>query len=122
MEKWEAIYQPYYSWLEGVINTAIEQGEVHSGIHVRWTARTEYFFFIYFEIDILFTADIKPFSRVLDNVDNRSGRPSDMNAAVDLTLFNGRIDHAFQPGIIRLINGHLSALLFLAGRRDQYGH
>ncbi len=40
MEKWEAIYQPYYSWLEGVINTAIEQGEVHSGIHVRWTART----------------------------------------------------------------------------------
>lgn len=40
MEKWEAIYQPYYSWLEGIIKKAVENNEIISDINVRWTART----------------------------------------------------------------------------------
>ncbi|MGN9865357.1 TetR family transcriptional regulator [Bacillus swezeyi] len=40
LEKWEAIYQPYYSWLEAIIENAAENGEVIRGINVRWTART----------------------------------------------------------------------------------
>ncbi|MCY9283572.1 TetR family transcriptional regulator [Bacillus licheniformis] len=40
MEKWEAIYQPYYSWLEGLIEKAVEKNEVIPDINVRWTART----------------------------------------------------------------------------------
>ncbi|MDQ9095827.1 TetR family transcriptional regulator [Bacillus licheniformis] len=39
MEKWEAIYQPYYSWLEGLIEKAVEKNEVIPAINVRWTAR-----------------------------------------------------------------------------------
>jgi hypothetical protein len=69
--------------------------------------------------------DIKPFSRVLDNVDNRSGRPSDMNAAVDLTLFNGFTSPGFikilsfsvipvLPSIIRWRNGKPFISLFTA--------
>lgn len=40
MEKWEAIYQPYYSWLERLIEEAVEKNEVIPDINVRWTART----------------------------------------------------------------------------------
>ncbi|MEC3609411.1 TetR family transcriptional regulator [Bacillus glycinifermentans] len=40
MEKWEAIYQPYYKWLEGIIGKAAEKGEIICDINVRWTART----------------------------------------------------------------------------------
>jgi AcrR family transcriptional regulator len=40
MEKWETIYQPYYSWLEKIINKAIANHEVTEGINSKWTART----------------------------------------------------------------------------------
>jgi AcrR family transcriptional regulator len=40
MEKWESIYQPYYEWLEDIINTAIHNNEIISDINVKWTART----------------------------------------------------------------------------------
>jgi AcrR family transcriptional regulator len=39
MEKWEAIYKPYYSWLEDVINKAIENNQVVADINVKWTAQ-----------------------------------------------------------------------------------
>lgn len=39
MEKWESIYQPYYSWLEDIINKAINNNEIFSDINVKWTAR-----------------------------------------------------------------------------------
>ncbi|MFD2681703.1 TetR family transcriptional regulator [Bacillus seohaeanensis] len=40
MEKWESIYQPYYEWLEDIINTAIHNNEIINDINVKWTART----------------------------------------------------------------------------------
>jgi AcrR family transcriptional regulator len=40
MEKWESIYQPYYEWLEDIINIAIHNNEIISDINVKWTART----------------------------------------------------------------------------------
>jgi AcrR family transcriptional regulator len=40
MEKWESIYQPYYEWLEDIINAAIHNNEIFSEINVKWTART----------------------------------------------------------------------------------
>jgi AcrR family transcriptional regulator len=40
MEKWESIYQPYYEWLEDIINTAIDNNEIINDINVKWTART----------------------------------------------------------------------------------
>lgn len=40
MEKWESIYQPYYNWVEGVLNNAIRNKEIISNINVRWTAKT----------------------------------------------------------------------------------
>lgn len=40
MEKWETIYQPYYSWLENIINKAIDSQDVIEGINAKWTART----------------------------------------------------------------------------------
>jgi AcrR family transcriptional regulator len=39
MEKWEAIYQTYYYWLEGIITNAINKKEIISDINVKWTAR-----------------------------------------------------------------------------------
>jgi AcrR family transcriptional regulator len=39
MEKWESIYQPYYSWLEDLINRAIKNNQIISDINVKWTAR-----------------------------------------------------------------------------------
>lgn len=39
MEKWEAIYQPYYHWLEDLLHTAIQNNEIISEIHVKWTAK-----------------------------------------------------------------------------------
>ncbi|WP_106766943.1 TetR family transcriptional regulator [Paenibacillus faecalis] len=39
MEKWEAIYSPYYDWLEDLLNKAIENNEITSDIHVKWTAK-----------------------------------------------------------------------------------
>ncbi len=40
MEKWETIYQPYYSWLEKIIHKAIKNHEVTEEINAKWTART----------------------------------------------------------------------------------
>ncbi|GHH99846.1 TetR family transcriptional regulator [Neobacillus kokaensis] len=40
MEKWEAIYQPYYDWLENIIKKAIQQNEIISDINLKWTAKT----------------------------------------------------------------------------------
>lgn len=39
MEKWEAIYQPYYQWLEDILNTAIKNKEVLNDVNVKWTAK-----------------------------------------------------------------------------------
>ncbi|MDQ0246406.1 AcrR family transcriptional regulator [Bacillus fengqiuensis] len=39
MEKWEAIYQPYYQWLVEVLDKAIGEGEVIHEIQVKWTAK-----------------------------------------------------------------------------------
>lgn len=39
MEKWESIYQPYYNWLEDLINKAIKNNQILSDINVKWTAR-----------------------------------------------------------------------------------
>lgn len=39
MEKWEAIYQPYYQWLEDILNTAIKNKEILSDVNVKWTAK-----------------------------------------------------------------------------------
>ncbi|MBT2618872.1 MULTISPECIES: TetR family transcriptional regulator [unclassified Bacillus (in: firmicutes)] len=39
MEKWESIYQPYYSWLEDIIRRAIKNHEIIRDINVKWTAR-----------------------------------------------------------------------------------
>ncbi|WHY77573.1 TetR family transcriptional regulator [Neobacillus sp. WH10] len=39
MEKWEAIYQTYYHWLEEIITNAINKKEIISDINVKWTAR-----------------------------------------------------------------------------------
>ncbi|CAH2714699.1 putative HTH-type transcriptional regulator YvdT [Neobacillus rhizosphaerae] len=39
LEKWEAIYQTYYYWLEEIITNAINRKEIISDINVKWTAR-----------------------------------------------------------------------------------
>lgn len=39
MEKWEAIYQPYYEWLEELLENAKRNNEIVTDIHVKWTAR-----------------------------------------------------------------------------------
>ncbi|MEV2340202.1 TetR family transcriptional regulator [Paenibacillus larvae] len=39
MEKWEAIYQPYYHWLEDILNKAIKNNEIIGGINVKSTAK-----------------------------------------------------------------------------------
>ncbi|RNB74733.1 TetR family transcriptional regulator [Brevibacillus panacihumi] len=39
MEKWEAIYQPYYEWLEELLEQAKRNNEIAADIHVKWTAR-----------------------------------------------------------------------------------
>ncbi|HZG79161.1 MAG TPA: TetR family transcriptional regulator [Brevibacillus sp.] len=39
MEKWEAIYQPYYEWLEELLEKAKRNNEIFADIHVKWTAR-----------------------------------------------------------------------------------
>ncbi|RKD25875.1 TetR family transcriptional regulator [Ammoniphilus oxalaticus] len=40
LEKWEAVYQPYYDWFEQVMREAIENEEIIDSIHVGWTARS----------------------------------------------------------------------------------
>ncbi|MEF2246647.1 MULTISPECIES: TetR family transcriptional regulator [unclassified Paenibacillus] len=39
LEKWEAIYQPYYDWFESILTRGMESKELFGGIHVKWTAR-----------------------------------------------------------------------------------
>jgi len=40
MEKWETIYQPYYNWLEDILNKAIQHNEIIEDMNVKWTAKT----------------------------------------------------------------------------------
>ncbi|AZU60501.1 TetR family transcriptional regulator [Neobacillus mesonae] len=40
MEKWEAIYQPYYVWLENILKKAMQRNELISDMNVKWTAKT----------------------------------------------------------------------------------
>lgn len=40
MEKWESIYQPYYHWLEEILNKAINRGEIMDDTNIGWTAKT----------------------------------------------------------------------------------
>ena len=37
--EWEAIYQPYYRWLEDILHKAVKNNEIISDIHVKWTAK-----------------------------------------------------------------------------------
>ncbi|PAQ14657.1 TetR family transcriptional regulator [Bacillaceae bacterium SAOS 7] len=39
MEKWEAIYQPYYHWLEAILEKAIASEEIFGQININWTAK-----------------------------------------------------------------------------------
>lgn len=39
MERWEAIYQPYYHWLEEILDQAILEGEVIHEIQIKWTSK-----------------------------------------------------------------------------------
>ncbi|MFC4600806.1 TetR family transcriptional regulator [Cohnella hongkongensis] len=39
MEKWEAIYSPYYDWLEDILVKAADNKEIAHDLHARWTAR-----------------------------------------------------------------------------------
>ncbi|MGM7636845.1 TetR family transcriptional regulator [Bacillus sp. Hm123] len=39
MEKWEAIYQPYYRWLEAILEKAIASEEIFGQINIDWTAK-----------------------------------------------------------------------------------
>ncbi|NRD76802.1 TetR family transcriptional regulator [Bacillus sp. BRMEA1] len=40
MEKWESIYQPYYLWLEDMMEKAIQNNEIIGDFNISWTART----------------------------------------------------------------------------------
>ncbi|CAM4199686.1 TetR family transcriptional regulator [Paenibacillus macerans] len=39
MEKWEAIYSPYYDWLENILVIAMNNNEIVSDLHAKWTAK-----------------------------------------------------------------------------------
>lgn len=39
MEKWEAIYSPYYDWLEDILLKAMNNNEIIGDLHAKWTAR-----------------------------------------------------------------------------------
>ncbi len=39
LEKWEAIYSPYYTWLEDILLKAINNNEIISDLHAKWTAK-----------------------------------------------------------------------------------
>ncbi|WP_100330050.1 TetR family transcriptional regulator [Bacillus xiapuensis] len=39
MEKWEAIYEPYYRWLEDLLAKAVSQQEIVASINIGWTAK-----------------------------------------------------------------------------------
>lgn len=39
LEKWEAIYSPYYRWLEDKLNKAIKNNEITSDMNVKQTAK-----------------------------------------------------------------------------------
>jgi len=39
MEKWEAIYQPYYHWLENILEEAVAQQKIIKKININWTAK-----------------------------------------------------------------------------------
>lgn len=40
LDKWEAVYRPYYDWLEEQLEEAVRNGEVVSGIHIPWTSKS----------------------------------------------------------------------------------
>lgn len=40
LEKWEAIYQPYYRWFENLLNQAVQANEIEADLNVKWTAKT----------------------------------------------------------------------------------
>lgn len=39
MEKWEAIYSPYYDWLGDILLKAAGNHEIHRDLHAKWTAK-----------------------------------------------------------------------------------
>ncbi|MFD2115502.1 TetR family transcriptional regulator [Paenibacillus yanchengensis] len=39
LEKWEAIYQPYYDWFEHILIKGIESKQLYAHMHVEWTSR-----------------------------------------------------------------------------------
>lgn len=39
MEKWETIYTPYYDWLEDILRSAANEGEIVANVDISWTAR-----------------------------------------------------------------------------------
>ncbi|WP_203364517.1 TetR family transcriptional regulator [Bacillus sp. REN10] len=39
MEKWEAIYQPYYHWLESILDRAVASEDIVGEININWTAK-----------------------------------------------------------------------------------
>ena len=40
LETWEAIYLPYYNWIEEILNQAVRKEEVIKQLNVKWTAKT----------------------------------------------------------------------------------
>ncbi|KAB2489446.1 TetR family transcriptional regulator [Priestia endophytica] len=40
LDKWELVYEPYYSWLGNVMEKAVKQNEIRSTTNVKWTSKT----------------------------------------------------------------------------------
>lgn len=40
LDKWEAVYRPYYDWLEERLEVAVHRGEIIAGIHIPWTSKS----------------------------------------------------------------------------------
>ncbi|WP_019391054.1 TetR family transcriptional regulator [Priestia filamentosa] len=40
LDKWELVYEPYYSWIGNVMEKAVKQNEIRSTTNVKWTSKT----------------------------------------------------------------------------------
>lgn len=40
LDKWEAVYRPYYDWLEERLEEAVRNDEIVAGIHIPWTSKS----------------------------------------------------------------------------------